>query len=91
MKLLILFALISTLAAVAYAQKPSCPELEKMGEAGIRRMFIIEEGATIPQTEAELTKRCDEGKKTVLIYVGLQVMLEAVPSTDILNCYHIDR
>lgn len=58
MKFLVVFALISTLAYSAYGQDLSCAELEKMGESGIRRMFIIEEGATIPQNEQELETRC---------------------------------
>lgn len=58
MKLLIVFALISTLAVSAYGQDLTCAELEKTGEQGIRRMFIVEEGATIPKTQTDLEERC---------------------------------
>ena len=63
MKFLVVFALFLTLAVSAFAQDLSCDELEKIGENGVRKMFIIEEGASIPTTEAEFDVRCNEAKK----------------------------
>jgi len=62
MKFLIVFALISTIATV-YGQDMTCEQLEQIGERGFRKMFIAEEGGTIPKTEAEFETRCNEGKK----------------------------
>lgn len=59
---LFIFALLSALAVSAYGEL-SCADIEKQGENGIRKMFIIEEGATIPKTEMELDNRCNDGKK----------------------------
>jgi len=77
MKYLVVFLLIS-LAASAYGDM-SCEELEKMGEQGVRRMFIFEEGAKIPQNEAELEARCNEGKKLYKTLLEYKKCLKPFP------------
>jgi len=84
---LFIFALLSALAVSAYGEL-SCADIEKQGENGIRKMFIIEEGATIPKTEMELDNRCNDGKKTIQTSSRLQEMyqIKIVPRS-----FHIDH
>lgn len=63
MKCLILIALVSAFAVSGYAQDLTCDELEKMAETGIRKMFVAEDGAKLPENLAELETRCNDGKK----------------------------
>lgn len=58
MKVFVVFALISTLAVSVYGQDMSCEQLESNAELGLRRLLLIENGAEIPKTEADLQNRC---------------------------------
>lgn len=80
MKVLIVFALISLVAAgmqkfwnfenrlmiskffvyffnLVYAEK-DCAKLEESGEAGLRKLFLAEEGGLVPKTVKEFEDRC---------------------------------
>lgn len=58
MKVLILFALVSALVSNGWAEDLTCEQLENMGETGLRKMFVQEEGATIPKNAEEVETRC---------------------------------
>jgi len=70
MKLLVIFALFAVVST-GWAQELTCEQLENQGEMGIHKMFVGEDGVQIPNNEAELETRCNDGKrlyKTLLEY-----------------------
>lgn len=59
--------------------KKNCDELTKLAETGLRQMFVVDSGK-IPSNIAEVTERCNEGKKLYKSLLEYKTCLKPFPA-----------